>query len=199
MVDVKLSLLLLQVWRVNIGNRTVAIPFEESNFRIFLHQLLNNSIYIVLHFRVTQIQNQLIAVVINLSVFVVDSPIRVFLKEFALRVHHFRLNPDTEFHTGFLCSLHQCRHTARQLVVSHFPVTQTGLVILTRILVGKPSVVEQEHVHTQMLGFFHQVGQNFLVKVKTGVLPVVEQGQSAALTILQTVVAGPLVQVAATF
>ena len=98
MINIQLSLFILQIWGIDIGDRAVAIPLEESDIGIFLHNVFYNAIYIILHFRVTEIQYQLIAVIIRFAVRQLDGPVRMFLKEFALGVHHFRFNPDAELH-----------------------------------------------------------------------------------------------------
>ena len=78
------------------------------------------------------------------------------------------------------------------------PVAQSGVVILTLVLaVGKPSVVEEEHVNAQSLGLFHEVGKYVLVEVERRVLPVVKQCEAVSVTVLQTPVASPFMQVAA--
>ena len=46
-LNIQLSLFVLQIRRIDIGDRTVAIPFEESNFGILLHYILYNTIHII--------------------------------------------------------------------------------------------------------------------------------------------------------
>ena len=71
------------------------------------------------------------------------------------------------------------------------------MVIVTRILIGKPTVVQQEHIHAQMLGFLHQFHQDFLIKLKTGIFPVIEQCHTITLTIFQLIVTRPCMNVPA--
>ena len=196
-VDVQITLFFFQIRRIDIGNRAVTIPFKECDIRILFHQFFYHTIYIILHFRIAQIEYQLVTVIITVSIFIVDSPVRMFLEQFTFRIHHFRFNPDTEFYTSFLSCVYQCRNSTRQFTVSHLPVTQTGLIILTRILVGKPTVVQQEHIDSQMFCFLHQFGQFLLIKIKTGILPVIQQCQPAALSIFQAIIACPIMQVTA--
>ena len=197
MVDIQIALFFLQIRRVDIGNRAVTIPLEECDVRIFLHQFFYYTVNIILYFRIAQIEYQLVTVIITVSIFIVDSPVRMFLEQFTFRIHHFRFNPDTEFYTSFLSCVYQCRNTARQFTVSYFPVTQSGLVILTWIFVGKPTVVQQEHIYTQVFGFLHQACQLLLVEIETGILPVVQQCQAAAFTVLQAIITRPIMQVTA--
>ena len=196
-VDVQITLFFFQIRRIDIGNRAVTIPFKECDIRILFHQFFYHTIYIILHFRIAQIEYQLVTIIIAVSLFIVDSPFRMFFKQFTLRVHHFRLYPDTEFHSSLFSSIYQCRNSTRQFTVSHLPVTQTGLIILTRILVGKPTVVQQEHIYSQMFCFLHQFGQFLLIKIETGIFPVVQQCQAAAFTVLQAIITRPIMQVTA--
>ena len=53
MVDIQLILFLLEVRRIDIGNRAVAIPFEESQIRILGHDIIHYAEYVILYFRVT--------------------------------------------------------------------------------------------------------------------------------------------------
>ena len=126
-----------------------------------------------------------------------DSPFGMLLKELTLRTYHFRLNPNSKLHTGFFSGSHHCRHSIRQLAFCSLPISQTGVVIVTRILIGKPTVIQQEHIHTQMFGFLHQFHQYFLIKLETGIFPVIEQCHTIALTIFQLIVTRPCMNVPA--
>ena len=77
-----------------------------------------------------------------------DRPIRVFLEKFALGVYHLRLDPDTEFHAGIFSGLHQMRNAVRQLIVCNLPIAQSGLIVLTRVFISEPTIVQQEHIYT---------------------------------------------------
>ena len=126
-----------------------------------------------------------------------DGPVGVLFVEFALRVHHFRFNPDAELHAGLLGRFHQGRHAFGEFRARGVPVAEARVVVLARVLVAEPSVVEQEHVHAEVLGVLHQVGQDLLVKVEARVFPVVQQCQPVALAVLEAVAEGPFVEVSA--
>ena len=80
--------------------------------------------------------------------------------------------------------------------MGHFPIAQTGMVILTRVFIGKPAIVQQKHIHSQMLGFLHQFGKYLLIEIETCIFPVIQKSQTAAFTIFQAIVACPFVQIA---
>ena len=147
MINIQLFLFLFQIRRVDVCDGTVAIPFEEGKFRVLCQQVVHDTEHKVLYFWIRQVQYQLVAVVVSLAVRQFDNPIRMFLCQFALRVDHFRLNPDTKFHTGFLCLFHQEWNAVRQFALHRLPVAQACVVVVARIFVGKPTIVQQEHVY----------------------------------------------------
>ena len=196
MVDVEVALILLVVRRVNICYDAVTIPLEVSHFRILGHDAVDDAEHIVLHFRVRDVEHELVAIVICVALRLQDNPIRMLLKQFALRVHHLRLNPYTELHTSFLCISNEARYALRQLALCSLPVAQSGVVVLARILIGEPSVVEQEHIHTKVLGILHQFGKTLLVEVEACILPVVKERETVARAHVHLILTSPVVQVA---
>ena len=101
MVDVELSLFIFQVRRINISNRTVAIPFKEGYIGILRHNLIYDTKHEVLYFRIAQVKYQLITEIISFPVRVMDSPFRMCFEQVTFGIHHLWFNPDTEFDTGF--------------------------------------------------------------------------------------------------
>ena len=142
MVYIQLRLFFFQIRRIDIGYRTVAIPFEKGDFRIFRHESVNNAINKILHFRITQVQYQLIPEIIQLAVGQVNDPFRVFFKQFAFRIYHFGFYPDTEFHACFFRPFYQCSYSPWQFCSSCIPITQSRPVVFARILIAEPSIVQ---------------------------------------------------------
>ena len=197
MVDIHASLAILEIRRIDIGYRAVAVPLEICNIRILSHNIVNNTENMVLNLRIAHVKNKLIAIIVDLTVLVMYGPVRMLLKQFTFRINHLRFDPYSELHSCLFCSINKSRYASREFVGCSFPVAQSGLIILTRIFVGKPTVVKKEHIDTKMLGLVHKVAQNLLVKVKSSVFPIVEQGQSLAFSVLQTVSTCPIMKIAA--
>ena len=174
MVDIKLSLFIFQIGRINICDGRVAVPFKESHFRILCQDLIHYTIYKVLYFRIAKIEYQLITVIICFAVRQLDSPVGMFFEQLTFRVNHFRFNPDTKFHSGFFGRLYKGRNTARQFGSHHFPVTQSGIVTVAWVLVAKPAVIQQEHIYTKMFSFLHQFGKQFLIEFEVRIFPVIQ-------------------------
>ena len=55
MVDVEITLIMLVIWRVDIGNYTVAVPLKVSHFRIFGHDTVYDAEHVVLNFGVRDV------------------------------------------------------------------------------------------------------------------------------------------------
>ena len=122
----------------------------------------------------------------------------MFFSQFALRINHFRLNPYTELHACLIGFLYQIRHTIGQFVLSRFPVAKTCIVILARIFVAKPSVIKQEHIYAEVFGFTEKFGQFLFIKVKIGILPVVEEGHTVFISLVKLVIECPSLKITAT-
>ena len=196
-VHIKLSLPVVGVRGVDVGDGAVAVPFEICHTGVLGENIVNNAEHIVLHLGVAHVKHKLVAVIICLPVGLFYNPVGMFLVELALGVDHLRLYPDAELDARLISRFHQCAYASGKFVVRHLPVAQTGTVVLARIFVAEPSVVEKEHVHSQMLRLLHQFSQDILIEVEAGVLPVVQQGEAASHAILQLVSACPVMQVAA--
>ena len=196
-VHIEMSLLVFQIRRVDIGNRTVAVPLEISDARIFGHQPVYYTEDEILYFGVAQVEHHLVAEIILIAVGQVNHPIFMLFVKFAFGAHHFRLYPNTEFDVAFGCFVYQFLDAMRQLVLCLVPVSQSLGVAVAFVFVSEPSVVEQEHIHTQFYGIAHQFYQLVLVEVEVGGFPVVEQGHAVFLAVLELVFACPVVEVAA--
>ena len=70
------------------------------------------------------------------------------------------------------------------------------MVVLAWILVGKPSIVQQEHIHAQILGVLHQLGKTLLIEIEARVLPVVKKSEAVVHTHVHMILACPVMQVA---
>ena len=192
-----MGLLVLEVVRVDIGDGAVAVPLEIGNAGIVCHEAVHYTEHEVLYLWVAQVEHHLVAEVVFVAVGQMDYPILMLFVQFALGIHHFGLNPDAELDAFFLRFFNKLGHLSGQFVSGFLPVTQTLGVAVAGIFVTKPSVVQQEHVYAQFHGIAHQVAEFFLVEIKIGGFPVVQQGETAFLTVLQLVLACPIVQVAA--
>ena len=183
------------IWRIDIGNHTVAVPLEVSHIRILRHDTIHDAEHIILYLRITDIKYQLVAVIISITLWLHNHPVGMLLKEFTLRIHHLRLNPNTKLYTSLLGISYQSWYSIRQLALGSLPVAETCMVVLARILVGKPTIIKQEHIYTQVLGILHQLSKTLLIEVEAGILPVVQERKAIFHTHVYLILASPIVQI----
>ena len=183
------------IWRIDIGNHTVAVPLEVSHIRILRHDAIHDAEHIILYLRITDIKYQLVAVIIGITLWLHDHPVGMLLKEFTLRIHHLRLNPNTKLYTSLFGISYQSRYAIRQLTLGSLPVAETCMVVLARILVGKPTIIKQEHIYTQVLGILHQLSKTLLVEIEACILPVVQERKAIFHTHVYLILASPIVQI----
>ena len=123
----------------------------------------------------------------------------MLLVELALGVDHLRLNPETEPDALLLSLLGETTDAVGEFVFGLIPVAETLSVAVTGILVAEPSVVEQEHVDAEFLSFADEAHELVLVKVEICSLPVVEEGHTGFVAVVDLIFACPVVEVAARF
>ena len=185
MVDIELSLLVLVVRGVDVGDRAVAVPFKICYLGVLGEYVVDHVEYIVLHLGVAHVEHKLVAVIICVAVGLLYDPVGMLLIKLAFWIDHLGFNPYAEFYIGVIGRFYKGRYSAGEFVVCHFPVAKTGMIVLARILVAKPSVVEKEHVYAKMFCLFHQLRKNILVEIESGVFPIVQEGETRTVAVFQ--------------
>jgi len=71
------------------------------------------------------------------------------------------------------------------------------MVTATGIFVGKPTIVQQEHIYAQLGSLIHQADQFVFIKVKIGRFPIVEQSHAGIITVFHLMIACPVMEAAA--
>ena len=183
--------------RKGVVDDGVAIPFNIAQRRILRHHIVDDAVYEILNLRVAQVEDQLVAEVIFLAVGKFEYPVRMLFVQFAFRADHLRLQPDPELNSGAFGLFNQVAKAVRQLFDVLLPVAQPGAVVVARVFVAEPAVVEQKQVNAQLLAVFKQRGQLFFVEVEIRRFPVVQERQAVALPLRNPEFAGPAVQTAA--
>ena len=80
-----------------MGQIAVMIPFEIGNWQRF-KQLRNLAIQIIADFFLPHIEHQLVARRQQRPAGYLQNPVRMRTKQVAIRIDHFRFDPQTEFH-----------------------------------------------------------------------------------------------------
>ena len=173
-IDIKVLLAVLgQVERTEVLDGGVGIPFDVCYLGVLREQVIHNLEYKVLHLGVGHVEHQLCAPASQLQVtsLRLQGPFGMTLKEFAFRVHHLRFYPNAELDAALSSSFRQGIESVRQLVLVHHPVAQTGSVVLTRILVAKPTVVHDEQLAAELTDVVHHGNHARLVDVEIEAFP----------------------------
>ena len=92
-----------------------------------------------------------------------------------IRGNHFRLEPDTEFHSHLIYFFYQICKPALNFFLIYLPITK-GSVVVTAI--AKPAVVHDKHFNAKSRSFSGNVQQFLRVKIKIGSLPVVDENRA---------------------
>ena len=192
-----MRLFIFQIHRIDIRNRAVAVPFEESDAGIFGHQVVHHAEYMILYFRIAKVEHHLVAEVVFITVRQMNHPVLMLFVKLAFGIYHFRLYPYTELDTFLLCFFNKTPYSVRKFVGSLFPVAQPLMVTATGIFVGKPTIVQQEHIYAQLGSLIHQADQFIFIKVKIGRFPVVEQSHAGIITVFHLMIARPVMEVTA--
>ena len=122
MVNVGIALVGLVIGRVDVGDRTIAVPLKVSYIGIFGHDAVYYAKHVVLHLGVGDVQHQLVAIVIRFAVGLLNDPVGVLLKEFALGIDHFGFDPDAKLHACCFGIAYETRNTFRQFAMRYVPV-----------------------------------------------------------------------------
>jgi hypothetical protein len=115
-----------QIVGTMIHDSHVCIPFDISYFRVICHQVVYDFKYEILYFRIGQVKYYLCTSTSQYRVTLrsFQYPFRMFFIQFAGRVCHFRLYPDTKLDSVFLGVSYQSLNAFGKLVLVYYPVAQ---------------------------------------------------------------------------
>ena len=107
-------------------NGCVGIPLDVGNLRIVGQQTVDYPKDEVLHLRVGHVEHKLCAAASQFQFAPLrqQDPLRMFLKELALRVHCLGFNPDAELHALLSGSVGQALQSVGQFLQVYHPVAQ---------------------------------------------------------------------------
>src|ERR1019366_3355226 len=126
-----------------------------------------------------------------------DSPFGMPLEEIACRIDHLRFEPNAEVDSAPFCFRSEVGETLRQLVSVDLPIAEACLVIVARMAVAEPSVVEEEGLRANLFGAIEEGDDSRLVKFETGGFPVIEQDGTEFGGIANAVETSPAVEITA--
>ena len=100
--------------------------------------------------------------------------------EVAVLGNHLRLDPEAKGKTHLVNPLGKPLQAVLQLGVVHSPVPQAAAVIVP---LSEPAVIQDEQVHAHLQGTLGNIQKLFLVKIKVGCLPAVDDNRAGLLHI----------------
>ena len=130
------------------GEREVAVhvPLDVGD-RVVLEHGIDAAEQVAAHLGPRKIENELIAREEQGTAFHLQHPVRMRAEEFGRGVHHFRLEPDAEFHAEASHMIDQRLEPIRILSAVDVPVAKTGGVVVAP---PEPAVVQHEALDPQL-------------------------------------------------
>lgn len=175
----------------------VGVPLDVVDVFREPHRVVEYPEDEVLHLGVREVQQPLAARQGRFAAGRADDPFGVLLGQLAAGADHLGFDPDAEFQPLVVGVGGDVVDAFGQLLAVHLPVAQPRLVVVARVFVAEPAVVEHEHFEPHGRRVVDHVGQRLRVEREGRALPAVEQRGCGDVAVPYAVVAGPVVEVAA--
>src|ERR1035437_6859532 len=186
-----------QVSRAGLGDVAVGVPFDVADAWIRAERIVYDFPGKLAHFRAAEVEVELVAAQFQFAVGLADGPFGMLLEEIAHRVDHFRLEPNAPIDSAPFCFRREVGESVRELIGVDLPIAEAGLVIVARVAVAEPTIVEQKGFGANLFGAVEQRDDGRLVEVETGGFPVIEQDGTGLGGVANPVTAGPAMEIAA--
>ena len=176
--DVKVTLAVFgEILRTMVHHRCVGIPLNIIKLRIVGEEGIHNVENEVLHLWIAHVEHQLSATTSLhwLTVGGCNDIFWVLLVEFALRISHFRLNPNTKFDVVLLGCIDESLNAMRQLACINRPVSERVGVVVAMVFHAKPSIVHHKEFSTHAADVVHHLVHALFVDVEIDTFPTVQQ------------------------
>ena len=123
-------------------------------------------------FPALKIQHELIAAYGGLSAGHAQRPVRMRAKELGILAHHLRLDPEPDLQAHVGDFVQERVKAVGQLARIRKPVAETRVIVVP---VSEPAVVDDQHVHAELLCLARKAQELVLIEVKIHGLPTVEE------------------------
>ena len=171
----------------HLVHAAVVVPFDVGDARGAVDDVADGVDDEVLHFGQSQVQHELVPLQSARVCAGVEYPVRVFMVQSRVGVDHLWFHPEPEAQvSGCVGGLqvgdivHQGLQAIWKLRWIGHPVTQTGIVRYTWILLSEPAIVHDEQFRSQCGRFLCQSEDAALVIVEAQTFPAVEQHGTVA-------------------
>ena len=98
-------------------------------------------------------------------------------------VYHLKLYPETEFQAHLLDLTGKSGNSVRKLILIYEPVAKPLVIIVSG---SEPSVIQNEKLYPNLFGFFCNIEDFFLIKIKIGCFPVIEEDRACMISPFST-------------
>ena len=97
----------------------------------------------------------------------------------AVLVYHLKLYPETEFQAHLLNLAGKSGNSVWKLILIYKPVAKALVIIVSG---SEPSVIQNEKLYPNLFGFFCNIEDFFLIKIKIGCLPVIKKDRTCMIS-----------------
>ena len=104
-----------------------------------------------------------------------DDPVRMCSVAVTVLVYHLKLYPETEFQSHLLYLTGKSGNSVWKLVLIYKPVAKALVIIVS---CSEPSVIQNEQLYPNLFGFFCNIEDFFLIKIKIGCFPVIKKDRT---------------------
>ena len=97
----------------------------------------------------------------------------------AVLVYHLKLYPETKFQAHLLDLTGKSGNSVWKLILIYGPVAKALVIIVSG---SEPSVIQNEKLYPNLFGFFCNIEDFFLIKIKIGCLPVIKKDRTCMIS-----------------
>ena len=97
----------------------------------------------------------------------------------AVLVYHLKLYPEAKFQAHLLDLTGKSGNSVWKLILIYEPVAKALVIIVSG---SEPSVIQNEKLYPNLFGFFCNIKDFFLIKIKIGCLPVIKKDRACMIS-----------------
>ena len=98
-------------------------------------------------------------------------------------VYHLKLYPETEFQSHLLDLAGKSGNSVWKLILIYKPVAKALVIIVSG---SEPSVIQNEKLYPNLFGFFCNIEDFFLIKIKVSCFPVIKKDRTCMVSPFST-------------
>ena len=163
---------------VRLCHIPVHIPFDVGNGRLSDNHR-DHFINVIYNFLSGEIQHMLMSCMTFKPARCRNQPIRMPPVKVTVFIYHFQFYPQAKLQSHIFNLSGQSGNTFRQFFKIGIPVSQTSVIIISG---SEPAVIQNKKLCAGFLCLFGNVQDLFLIKVKIGGFPVIQQDRTGLIS-----------------